>query len=71
IPKTHLISAKAKEFNEAGEHTSYDFTKCTRIAEENGFTGIYSAEQWAKENNPADFENAAHWMIDQLREGIG
>ncbi|MEM7600924.1 MAG: sugar phosphate isomerase/epimerase family protein [Verrucomicrobiota bacterium] len=70
-PKTHLISAKSKEFNEAGEHTSYDFNKCTRLAEESEFTGIYSAEQWAKENNPRDFEKAAHWMIEQLREQIG
>ena len=70
-PKTHLISAKTKEFNAAGEHVSYDFDKCTRLAEEAGFTGIYSAEQWAKENNPADFEQAARWMIERLREGIG
>lgn len=70
-PKTHLISAKAKEFNAAGEHVSYDFDKCTRLAEKAGFKGIYSAEQWAAENNPEDFEKAAHWMIDRLREGIG
>ncbi|MDF1659697.1 MAG: sugar phosphate isomerase/epimerase [Verrucomicrobiales bacterium] len=70
-PTTHLISAKTKEFNAAGEHISYDFDKCTRLAEEAGFTGIYSAEQWAAENNPEDFEKAAHWMIERLREGIG
>jgi sugar phosphate isomerase/epimerase len=70
-PKTHLISAKTKEFNAAHEHTSFDFDKCTRLAEESGFTGIYSAEQWSKENNPADFEKAADWMIEHLKETIG
>ncbi|MEM9015430.1 MAG: sugar phosphate isomerase/epimerase family protein [Verrucomicrobiota bacterium] len=70
-PKTHLISAKTKEFNAENEHISYDFDKCTRLAEEGGFTGIYSAEQWARENNPRDFEKAAHWMIERLQEGIG
>ncbi|MEM9079577.1 MAG: sugar phosphate isomerase/epimerase family protein [Verrucomicrobiota bacterium] len=66
-PKTHLISAKTKEFNAAHEHTSFDFDKCTRLAEESGFQGIYSAEQWAATNNPTDFEKAADWMIERLQ----
>ncbi|MEO0448237.1 MAG: sugar phosphate isomerase/epimerase family protein, partial [Verrucomicrobiota bacterium] len=70
-PKTHLISAKTKEFNASDEHVSYDFERCTRLAEETGFAGIYSAEQWAAENNPKDFEKVAHWMIGRLREVIG
>lgn len=69
-PKTHLISAKTKEFNAENKHTSYDFNRCTRIAEESGFKGIYSAEQWAAKNNPSDFEKIAHWMIRRLKENI-
>ncbi len=69
-PKTHLISAKTKEFNAAHEHTSFDFVKCTRLAEESGFTGIYSAEQWSATNNPTDFERAADWLLEHLREAL-
>ena len=69
-PKTHLISAKTKEFNADHEHTSFDFDKCTRLAEESGFEGIYSAEQWSAENNPADFERASDWMIGRLRDTL-
>ncbi len=70
-PETYLISAKTKEFDADHRHTSFDFEKCTRLAEESGFRGIYSAEQWSAKNNPKDFEKAAHWMIDRLREIIG
>jgi len=69
-PKTHLISAKTKEFDAKYQHTSFDFDKCTRLAEESGFKGIYSAEQWAAKNNPKDIEKAADWMIEHLKEVI-
>jgi sugar phosphate isomerase/epimerase len=69
-PHTHLISAKTKEFNEKGEHISFDFDKCVRLAEASGFKGIYSAEQWAAKNNPTNFEKASDWMIEHLKANI-
>jgi sugar phosphate isomerase/epimerase len=69
-PHTHLISAKTKEFNAQHEHISFDFDRCVRLAEESGFKGIYSAEQWAAKNNPKDFEKASDWMIEHLKANI-
>lgn len=69
-PHTHLISAKTKEFNEMGEHISFDFDRCVRLAEASGFKGIYSAEQWAAKNNPTNFEKASDWMIEHLKANI-
>jgi hypothetical protein len=69
-PHTHLVSAKTKEFNEKREHTSFDFDRCVRMAEDSGFMGIYSAEQWAAKNNPADFEKASDWMFEHLKANI-
>ncbi|HEX7070040.1 MAG TPA: sugar phosphate isomerase/epimerase family protein [Rhodothermales bacterium] len=70
IPHTHLISAKTLLFDENGNHISYDFDRCVRVAEESGFRGIYSAEQWDPSTDPMDAEAIADWMIAHIRENL-
>ena len=39
-----LIHAKTYEFNEQGEHISFDFGRCMEIAKSRGYDGYYSIE---------------------------
>ena len=39
-----LVHAKSYDFNENGEHTSFDIGKCMEIAKKHNFNGYYSVE---------------------------
>ncbi len=69
-PFTKLISAKTKDFDENMNHISYDFEKCVRIFQEAGYEGIYSLEQWGKDNPDYDYEKITDWMIEQVKENL-
>tara|TARA_R110002074_G_scaffold315214_1_gene485560 strand:- start:255 stop:1208 length:954 start_codon:yes stop_codon:yes gene_type:complete len=69
-PFTMLVSAKAKDFSDQMEHNAYDFQKCIRIFEDQGFKGIYSCEQWGKANPSYDYEKITDWMIEHIKESI-
>jgi sugar phosphate isomerase/epimerase len=70
MPYAYLISAKTVSFNANMEHTTYDFDKCVKLAEQAGFKGIYSVEQWAPGYQDMDYEKIAHWMIDHVRKNL-
>ena len=70
VPHTDLISAKTLLFDAAGEHTSFDFDRCVRTAEEAGFRGLYSGEQWDPSTDPLDAEAIADWMIEHIRANV-
>lgn len=70
IPHAYMISAKTVAFNERMEHVTYDFDRCIQMAERAGFKGIYSVEQWSKENLAVDYEAVADWMIARVRANI-
>lgn len=67
VRRAHLVSAKTQVFDEQGNHISFDFDQCMRVAERSGFQGIYSAEQWDPSRQPRDFERIADWMIDRIK----
>jgi sugar phosphate isomerase/epimerase len=66
MPWAYLISAKAEGFNDQWEHTRFDFDQCMRIAEDGGFTGIYSAEYWDQTGNQENPEKVADWIIEHI-----
>lgn len=69
-PFTKLVSAKTKDFSDQMEHSAYDFQKCIRIFEAQGYKGIYSCEQWGKANPTYDYEKITDWMIENIKESI-
>lgn len=69
-PYTKLISAKTKDFNDELEHISFDYEKCVRIFEKAGYKGIYSCEQWGKNNLNYDYETITDWMIEKTMNHI-
>jgi len=73
LPYAYLISAKAAEFKNTGgilEHVSYDFNRCVRMAEQAGFKGIYSVEQWTRSNPDIDYEKVGDWLIEHVKANI-
>lgn len=70
LPYAYLVSAKTVAFNERMEHVSYDFDRCIQLAERAGFKGIYSVEQWSREELPVDYEKVADWMLEHVRANI-
>ncbi len=70
MPYAYLISAKAADFNENMEHTSYDFDRCVRMAEKHGFKGIYAVEQWSGKFQDIDYEKVGDWLIDHVKRNI-
>jgi sugar phosphate isomerase/epimerase len=70
LPFAYVVSAKAVDFNEKGEHLSYDFDRCVRLCEQAGFKGIYLVEQWSRRQQDADFEKIADWMLQRVRANI-
>lgn len=70
VPKAYMISAKTVAFNERMEHVTYDFDRCIQMAERAGFKGIYSVEQWSREELTVDSEKVADWMIARVRANI-
>jgi sugar phosphate isomerase/epimerase len=69
-PYTSIVSAKVKEFDEEYNHVSYDFRKCVEVMEANGFTGIYSIEQWSSPKFEYDSEKIVDRIIEELTEHI-
>jgi sugar phosphate isomerase/epimerase len=70
LPHAYLVSAKAVEFNADMKHLSYDFDRCVQLAERSGFKGIYSVEQWSREELKVDPEKVVDWMLERVRTNI-
>jgi len=70
IPYAYVVSAKAADFNEQGEHLSYDFDRCVRMCERAGFKGIYLVEQWSRRDQDMDYEKIADWLLQRVRANI-
>ena len=70
LPYAYVVSAKAVDFNEQGEHVSYDFDRCVQLCERAGFKGIYLVEQWSRKDQDLDYEKIADWMIQRVRANI-
>jgi sugar phosphate isomerase/epimerase len=70
LPYAYMVSAKTVEFNDKLEHISYDFDRCVRMAEQAGFKGIYSVEQWSKQDLTVDAEKVVDWMLDHVRRNV-
>ena len=70
LPYAYLVSAKTVKFNERLEHVSYDFDRCVQMAERAGFKGIYSVEQWSREDLSVDAERVVDWMLRRVRANI-
>jgi sugar phosphate isomerase/epimerase len=70
LPHAYLVSAKAVEFNANMQHLSYDFDRCVQLAERLGFKGIYSVEQWSREDLLVDSEKVVDWMLERVRANI-
>ena len=70
LPYAYVVSAKAVDFNEQGEHISYDFDRCVQLCERAGFKGIYLAEQWSRRDQTLDYEKIADWMLQRLRKDL-
>lgn len=70
LPYAGLISAKAMNFNSNMEHISYDFDRCVRMAEQSGFKGVYSVEQWSPDFQDIDYAKVGDWLIQHVAENI-
>ncbi len=70
IPKAHQISAKTVDFDQNGNHVSFDFDRCMKIAIDSGFKGIYSLEQWSRNDNQMNDEEMADWMIAHIKSAL-
>ncbi len=70
LPYAYVVSAKAVDFNEKTEHTSYDFDRCVQLCERAGFKGIYLAEQWSRKEQDLDDEKIADWLLQRLRKNV-
>lgn len=70
LPHAWMISAKAVDFNERFEHVSYDFDACVRLAEQSGFRGVYSVEQWSRREQDIDYEKVADWLLAHVRANL-
>jgi len=70
LPYAYMVSAKTVQFNERLEHLSYDFDRCVRMAEDLGFKGVYSVEQWSREPLKVDPKRVVDWMLAHVRSHI-
>ncbi len=70
MPYAYQVSAKMKELNAHGEHVSYDFDKCMQIAEESGFNGIYTVEQYGGDIVHLDFEAVGDLIIQKIKYNL-
>ena len=70
LPYAYVVSAKAVDFNERMEHTTYDFDRCVQLCERAGFKGIYLAEQWSRGDQDLDYEKIADWLLQRVRANI-
>jgi sugar phosphate isomerase/epimerase len=65
--RAYMVSAKTTDFDGTLNHTSYDFDRCMKIAAESGFQGIYSVEQWSRNETTLSDEALADWMIARVK----
>jgi len=70
LPHAHLISGKGMNFDRDYKHTTYDFARCVRAAEDAGFTGIYSIELWAPKDVPPDPVKAVQALKRTIQENM-
>lgn len=70
LPYAYVVSAKAVDFNDEGEHITYDFDRCVQLCERAGFKGLYLAEQWSRRDQALDYEKIAAWMLQRLRKNL-
>jgi len=70
LPYAWLISARAAEFTANLEHVSYDFDACVRLAEKSGFKGVYSVEQWGRQEQNLDHEKVGDWLLAHVRANL-
>lgn len=73
LPYAYLVSAKVEAFKETNgklEHVSFDFDRCMQLCERAGFKGIYSVEQWSREEQNLDYERVADWLIEHVKANI-
>ncbi len=67
MPFAYQVSAKTIEFDEEGNHISFDFDHCMQICEDHGFKGIYSVEQWSPRPPAMSDEEIADWMLERVK----
>ncbi len=70
LPYAYVVSAKAVDFNEQGEHLSFDFDRCVQMCERAGFKGIYLVEQWSRREQVVDPGKIADWLLRRVRANI-
>lgn len=70
LPYAYVVSAKAVDFDERGQHVSYDFDRCVQLCERSGFKGIYLVEQWSRKEQTYDSEKIADWMLQRVRANL-
>jgi len=68
-PYTKLVSAKASNFDVNYNHISYDFARCVRVMEAEGYKGIYSIEQWGAKKD-YDYEKIVDKVITEITESL-
>lgn len=71
LPYAYAVSAKAVDFDEQGEHLSYDFDRCMQLCERAGFKGIYLVEQWSRREQPIESTRIADWLLERVRANLG
>jgi len=70
LPYAWLISAKVVDFNANLEHVSYDFDACVQLSERLGFKGVYSVEQWSRNEADLDYEKVADYALAHVRANL-
>ncbi len=71
LPFAELISAKGMVFDEQYNHLSYDVGACVKLAEAQGFRGIYSIELWDRSYQAPDPIQAIKQMADIITGQLG
>jgi sugar phosphate isomerase/epimerase len=70
LPHAYLVSAKAVDFDEQGQHISYDFDRCMDLCKRAGFKGMYLVEQWSRKEQVLDSEKIADWLLQRVRSHL-
>ena len=70
LPHAHLISTKGKDFDKQLKHSPYDIGACVRLAETEGFRGVYSIEQWSKNKQTVDDLTIAKRILAIILENL-
>ena len=70
LPYAYVVSAKAVDFDEQGEHISYDFDRCVQLCRERGFQGHLPGRAMEPQGSGLDYEKIADWMLQRVRMNI-